>query len=114
MGALTKDEAQKARTGSRRAAYQEVVTHQDTPEADSNAEARVDESDNESEDEGDDGPESVAFRPPSKPARAGVSLAVYKVGSAVLVVFFFLIQTSSDESSSTCEVLPSAAALGSS
>ncbi|KAJ7181981.1 hypothetical protein C8R46DRAFT_940081, partial [Mycena filopes] len=49
VGALTKDEAQKVQSGSRRAAYQEIVTHKDTPDAERNAEARVDDSDSEDE-----------------------------------------------------------------
>ena len=78
MGALTKDEAQKAKSGSRRAAYQEIVTHVDTAEAERNAEAQVDESDSEDEDEREDRGPSPALNS-KKPEREGVALAVYKV-----------------------------------
>jgi hypothetical protein len=72
VGALTKEESQRVQSGSRNTAYQETVTHKDTPEAEREAAERLDESDSE-----DEAPASS--QRPTKPARKGVSLAVYKV-----------------------------------
>ncbi|KAJ7732247.1 hypothetical protein DFH07DRAFT_755368, partial [Mycena maculata] len=79
VGALTKDEAQKAESRSRRAAYQEIVTHRDTNEAERNAEAQVDESDSEDDAEFDIHNESEPLQRPTKQVREGVSLAVHKL-----------------------------------
>ncbi|KAJ7469791.1 hypothetical protein B0H11DRAFT_2196741 [Mycena galericulata] len=68
VGAITKEEAQKVQSKSRRAPYQEIVTHKDTPEADRNAQAQVD--DSESEEEGEreaQGPSTS--RDPTQPLR---------------------------------------------
>ncbi|KAJ7659747.1 hypothetical protein DFH06DRAFT_989446, partial [Mycena polygramma] len=73
VGALTKDEATKAQSSSRRAAYQEIVTQADNDETDRNTIAQAADSDSE-----DDENEGLA---PSQttPPRKGVSLAVYKL-----------------------------------
>ncbi|KAJ7608081.1 hypothetical protein DFH06DRAFT_1018081, partial [Mycena polygramma] len=75
VGALTKDEAKKSETRSRRGAYQETATQPDGVEADRNAEVQVNESDSEDEAEPE---EPASSRRPTQQAREGISLAVYK------------------------------------